>query len=85
MSTQRREEKSAPVRGGEKERPLAPLFYMSPPTPTPRLPYINWASQGCCLVLTRSLHLPLSYFHGLFSSLSFSHCHSGRLFPILTT
>ena len=29
--------------------------------------------------------LPLFYFHGLFSALSFSHHHSGLLFLILTT
>ena len=33
----------------------------------------------------RNSDLPLLYFHGLFSALSFSHHHSGLLFPILTT
>ena len=33
----------------------------------------------------RNSDLPLLYFHGLFSALSFSHHHSGFLFPILTT
>ena len=51
--------------------------------------WVNWASQeGCSLHLRfslRSSDLPLFYFHGLFPSLSFSHCHSGLLFPILTT
>ena len=53
------------------------------------LPYVNWASQeGCLLHLRFSLQssdLPFFCFHGLFPSLSFSHCHSGLLFPILTT
>ena len=53
------------------------------------LPYVNWASQEGCLFYLRfslwSSGLPLSYFPGLFPSLSFSHCHSGLLFPILTT
>ena len=44
------------------------------------LPYINWASQECCLFYLRSSlrssDLSLFYFHGLFPSLSFSHCHS---------
>ena len=53
------------------------------------LPYVNWASQECCLLYLKSSlqssDLPLFYFRGLFPSLSFSHCHSGLLFPILTT
>ena len=53
------------------------------------LPYVNWASQECCLFYLRSSlqssDLPLFYFHELFPSLSFSHHHSGLLFPILTT
>ena len=60
-----------------------------PPPPTWSLPYVNWASQECCLFYLRSslwsLDLPLFYFPGLFPSLSFSHHHSGLLFPILTT
>ena len=36
-------------------------------------------------VLGPSFHLPLFYFHRLFPSLSFSHCHFGLFFPILTT
>ena len=54
----------------------------------PSLPYVNWASQEGCLFYLRSspgsLGLPLFYFHGLSPSLSFSHHHSGLLFPILT-
>ena len=53
-----------------------------------RLPYVNWASQeGCLFYLRSSLRssdLPLFYICGLFP-LSFSHCHFGLLFPILTT
>jgi len=53
------------------------------------LPCVNWASQECCLFCLRSslwsLDFPLFYVRGLFPSLSFSHCHSGLLFPILTT
>ena len=53
------------------------------------LPYVNWASQECCLFYLRSSlwssDLPLFYFLRLFPSLSFSHCHSGLLFPILTS
>ena len=100
MSTQRREEKSGPARGrereSERELALAPLyiyvyiyiyiffFFLSL-----GLSYVNWASQECCLFYLRfslrSLDLPLFYFHGLFPSRSFSHHHSGLLFPILTT
>ena len=47
-------------------------------------------SQECCLLYLRSSLLssdllPLFYFRGLFPPLSFSHCHFGLLFPILTT
>ena len=53
------------------------------------LSYVNWASQECCLFYLRSslqsLDFPLFYFCRLFPSLSFSHHHSGLLFPILTT
>ena len=53
------------------------------------LPCVNWASQEGCLFYLRpslqSSNLPLFYFHRLFPFLSFSHCHSGLLFPILTT
>ena len=50
---------------------------------------VNWSSQeGCLFYLRSSLQssdLPLFYFCGLFSSLSFSHRHFGLLFPLLTT
>ena len=72
---------------GERETsgPLAPLFICFFLLPL-GLPYVNWASQVCYLRSSLwSSDLPLLYFHGLFPSLSFSHRHSGLLFPILTT
>ena len=61
------------------------MFFLLPLS----LPYVNWASQEGCLFYLRfslqSSDLPLFYFHGLSPSLPFSHCHSGFLFPILTT
>ena len=88
MSTQRGEEKSAPARGGERDlSPFGSSFYMF--FPPLGLSYVNWASQECCLFYLRSSlqssDLPLFYFCGLLSSLSFSHHHSRILFPILTT
>ena len=48
---------------------------------------VNWASRECCLFYLRfslwSSDLPLFYFCRLFPSRSFSHRHSGLLFPIL--
>ena len=57
------------------------------------LPYANWAQPGELFVLPEvltqvlgpSFDLPLFYFCGLSPSLSFSHCHVGLLFPVLTT
>ena len=67
---------------------LAPLFMCFFLLPL-SLAYVNWASQEGCLFYLRfsfqSSDLPLFYFCGLFPSLSSSHCHSGLLFPILTT
>ena len=76
MRNQRREKRveehaSMCVCVGGGESPLTPLF-ICPPTPTPRpptlapgLPYVNWASQECCLFYLRfslwSLDLPLSF------------------------
>ena len=66
---------------------LAPLFmfFLLPLG----LPYVNWASPECCLFYLRSSlrssEVPLFYFCRLFLCLSFSHCHSGLLFPILAT
>ena len=52
------------------------------------LPSVNWASQESYFFYLRSSlwssDLPLFYFCGLFPSLSFSHHHSGLIFPILT-
>ena len=81
MPTQkvRREERETDsLCAGERERPpapLAPLFicFLLPLG----LPYVNWASQECCLFCLRSSlwssDLPLFYFRGLFPSFSFSH------------
>ena len=76
-----------PQRVGERENELWLLFlyvFLSL-----GLSYVNWASQECCLFYLRSslrsLDLPLFYFRRLFSSLPFSHRHSGLLFPSLTT
>ena len=49
--------------------------------------YSSWTDQ-CQTSPDRSVwssDLLLFYFHGLFLSLSFSHCHFGLLFPILPT
>ena len=87
----RREEKSAPVhKERERESPLAPLFicFFLPPGPALcKLGLVRSAvlPEVLTLVLGSSFDLPLFYFRGLFSSLSFSHRHSGLLFPILTT
>ena len=76
----------APQQAGEREkRALAPLFVFL----SLGLSYVNWASHECCLFYLRfslwSLDLPLFNFRGFFPSRSFSHHHSGLLFPILTT
>ena len=74
-----------PKRRENSPRPLAPLFTFFLPLSL----YVNWASQECFLFYLRSSlqssDLPLFYFHRFFPSLSFSHRHSGLLFPILTT
>ena len=70
MSTQRREEKSAPAREREREtpQPFGSSFYVF--FLPLGLPYVNWASQKCDLFYLRSSFqfsdLPLFYFHGLF-------------------
>ena len=97
----RREWRSVPVRadGGprgavqrESERAracLAPPFMCFLP-PGAALCKLG-SARGAVLpeVLTPVLgpffDLPLFYFCRLFPSLCFSHCHSGLLFPILTT
>ena len=81
MPTQRCEDKRAPG-------PLTPLFICIPPPPPVGLRYVNWTHQECLFYLGSSLwssDLPLFYFLRLFPSLSFSHCHSGLLFPSLPT
>ena len=75
----------------ETPSPLAPLlmcFLLLPPG----LPYVNWASQACCSFYLRSSDLlsstqvlRLSFVPFSRAPLSFSHRHSGLLFPILTT
>ena len=79
--TQKTERREAP---GSILTPLF-MFFLLPLS----LPYVNWASQeGCLFYLRSSLQssdLLLFYSCGLFSSLCFSHHHSGLLFPILTT
>ena len=85
--TKRREWGSAP-HGKERARALAPPICFS----SPGLPSVNGASQECCLFYLRSHSGPRAFlwpssvlFSGLFPSLSFSHRHSGLLFPVLTT
>ena len=72
--------------GREAPRLLAPLFiccFCFCFVPPPALPYVNWASQECCLFyLGSSLlssDLSLFYFFRLFPSLSFSYPRSGLL------
>ena len=78
----------APQCVGEKERELAlaPLFIcLSLPGPV----LCKLGQPGVLFVLPEVLILVLDllllYFCRLFPSLSFSHCHSGLLFPILNT
>ena len=88
------ENTSSRFEGMPRERdhqPFGSSFYVffSPPTPPPGLLYLNWTSRECCLFYLRSSlwssDLPLFFFCGIVPSLSFSHHHSGLLFPILTT
>ena len=74
----------------QEERPLALwLLFLHVFFLPLGLPYVNWASQECCLFYLRSSlqfsDLPLFCFRGLFPSLFFNHRLSGFLFPILTT
>jgi len=80
-----------PKRHKEKKGPwpnFGSSFYMFFLLPL-GLPSVIWGSQEGCLFYLRSSFqssdLPLFYFHGLFPPLSFSHCHSGLLFPIIFT
>ena len=81
-----------PKRHGEKRSPqlnFGSSFYMFfYPHPEPAL--CKLGQPGGLFVLPEVLalgssDLPLFYFHGVFPSLTFSHRHSGLLFPILTT
>ena len=91
MSSQRCEEKSAPARGEEREcAPFGSSFYMCVLPPGPAL--CKWAQPGALFVppevltavLGPSFDFALFCLRQLFPSLSFSHCHFGLLFSILT-
>ena len=85
MTTQnmRREERPQPNFGS--------YFYVFSPPTGPALCKLGY--PGVLFVLPEVLtpvlgplfYIPLFYFHWLFPSLSFSHRHSGLLFPTLTT
>ena len=85
VGTRESESKSESERGREGERPPALwllLLYVFFFFPLPLgLPYVNWASQECCLFYLRSSLLSSDfsffYFHVLFPFLSFGHRHSG--------
>ena len=76
MPTQQMEEKRGPCPNFDSS------FYMFFLLPL-GLPFVNQASQECCLFYLRSSlqpsDLPLFYFCRFSPSLSFSHCHSGLL------
>ena len=78
----------APHGAGERERRELWLLFLYVSLSL-GLPYVNWATQECCLFSLRfsllSSDLPLFNFCGPFPSRSFNHCHSGLLFSILTT
>ena len=88
MSTQRHEEKSAPAWERERDpQPFGSSFCLFFSLHGPAL--CKLGSPGVLFVLLDVLFPVLRpsfvLFCGLFPSLSFSHCHSGLLFPILTT
>ena len=62
------------------------IFFL--PT-TPGLPYVNWASQECCLSYLRSSlqssEFPLFYFRGLFLPCLLATAILDSFFPLLTT
>ena len=74
----------------EQERALGSSFYIFFLLPGPALCKLGLVRspvlpEVLTPVLGPSFDLPLFYFRRLFPSLSFSHCHFGLLFPILTT
>ena len=81
-NAKRREKEKERVQA--RDQPLAFWLLFLHVFPPPGLPYVNWASQECCLSSPWSSDLSLFYFLGLFPSLSFSHCPTGLLFPVLT-
>ena len=71
-----------------REHFAPPFIYFLPPGPSLfKLGLVKSAVLPAVLtlVLGPSYDLLLFYFHRLFPSLSFSHCHFGRFFPILPT
>ena len=86
QESEREREREREREGGREIPGLWLLFYML--FFPLGLPSVNWASQESYFFYLRSSlwssDLPLFYFCGLFPSLSFSHHHSGLIFPILT-
>ena len=71
-----------------REHLAPPFIYFLPPGPSLfKLGLVKSAVLPAVLtlVLGPSYDLLLFYFHRLFPSLSFSHCHFGRFFPVLPT
>ena len=83
QKTRREERERVHTHAGERPPALWLLFFMFFLLPL-GLPYVNQASQGCCLFYLRSSlqssDLHLFNFFRLFPSLSFSHHHSGLFF-----
>ena len=78
MSTHRLKEKSTPACGGERERErererVLWLLFLCLFSPL-GLPYVNWASQECCLFYLRSSFrysdLPLTFLCSIFTGFS---------------
>ena len=72
-----------------QSRLASAFFRLSPPHLEPALCKLAWPRRGH-VSFTWSSHFSMwiffcSIFMGYFLSLSFSHCHFGLLFPILTT
>ena len=76
---------------GEASIPLGFLLLYVCLLPTLSLPYANWASQEGGLFLSPEVLSPVCrysfvpFLQAFPLPLSFSHCHFGLLFPILTT